>query len=71
MATKPEANHHNFSYFELSLPKQQLYKIRKLLLQWFWRRCHLKHFFFFLNLMLPWQPNKIAIGHKTHILSRQ
>ena len=22
--------------------------------------------FFFLNLMLPWQPNKIAAGHKTH-----
>ena len=23
---------------------------------------------FFLNLMLPWQPNKMANGHKTHKL---
>ena len=28
-------------------------------------------FFFFLNLMLPWQPNKIVTGHKTHKLVRQ
>ena len=27
--------------------------------------------FFFLNLMLPWQPNKMAPGHQTHKLSRQ
>ena len=27
--------------------------------------------FFFLNLMLPWQPNKIVTGHKTHKLGRQ
>ena len=30
-----EADHHNFSYFKLSLPKQHLYKIKVLLLQWF------------------------------------
>ena len=30
-----------------------------------------KFFFFFLNLMLPWQPNKIATGHQTHKLGRQ
>ena len=37
-----EADHHNFSYFELSLPKQHLIQIRLILLQWFWRSCHLK-----------------------------
>ena len=29
------------------------------------------HFFFFLNLMLPWQTNKMVTGHKTHELGRQ
>ena len=27
--------------------------------------------FIFFNLMLPWQPNKIITGHKTHKLGRQ
>ena len=27
--------------------------------------------YFFLNLMLPWQPNTIVTGHKTHKLCRQ
>ena len=27
--------------------------------------------FLFLNLMFPWQPNKMATGHKTHELSRK
>ena len=30
-----------------------------------------KFIFFFSNLMLPWQPNKIVTGHKTHKLGRQ
>ena len=30
-----------------------------------------KKYSFVLNLMLPWQPNKMAIGHKTHKLGRQ
>ena len=47
-----------------------LYKIRIILLDWFWRRCHLKNSFFFLNLILPWQPNKIAIGHKKYKLGK-
>ena len=41
-----EADHHNFSYFGLPLPKQHLYQIRVILLQWFWRSCHLKNSFF-------------------------
>ena len=65
------AQPHNFSFFELSLPKQHLYKIRVILLQWFWRSWHLKKSFFFLNLMSPWQPNKMAIRHKTHTLGKQ
>ena len=36
---KQEADHHNFSYFELPLPKQHLYQIRVILLQWIWRSC--------------------------------
>ena len=71
IATKnQEADHHNFSYFELPLPKQHLNQIRIILLQWFRRNCHLKKSFFF-NLMLPWQPNKMATGHKTNQLGRQ
>ena len=31
---------------ELSLPKQHLYKIRFIVLQWFWRSSHLKNSFF-------------------------
>ena len=31
---------------------------------------HLKIHFFFLNLMLPWQPNKMGIGHKMYKLGR-
>ena len=27
--------------------------------------------FIILNLMLPWQPNKMVTGHKTHKLGRQ
>ena len=34
--------------------KQHLYQIRVILLQWFWRSCHLS---FFFNLMLLWQQN--------------
>ena len=30
-----------------------------------------KKILFFLNLMLPWQPNKMATGHQTHKLGRQ
>ena len=41
-----EADHQNCSYFELSLPKQHLYKIRVILLQWFRERCHLQKSFF-------------------------
>ena len=41
-----------------------LYKIRIILLDWFWK------FLFFLNLILPWQPNKIAIGHKKYKLGK-
>ena len=53
------ADHHNFSYFELSLPKQHLYKIRVMLLQWFWRRCHLKipFFFFKFNVAMATKQN--------------
>ena len=40
-----EADHHNYSYFELPLPKQLLYQIIILLLQWF-QSCHLKKSFF-------------------------
>ena len=40
-----EADHHNFSYFELPLSKQLLYQIRVILLQWF-PSCHLKMSFF-------------------------
>ena len=70
MATKPRCrSHHNFSYFELSLPKQHLYKIRVILLQWFWRSCHLKKVL--LKPKVAWQPNKMATGHKTHELGRQ
>ena len=29
-----------------------------------------KKFLFFLNLILPWQPNKIAIGHKKYKLGK-
>ena len=42
MATKPRDY---FSYFDLPLPKQLLYQIRVLLLEWF-RSCHLKKTFF-------------------------
>ena len=42
MATKPRDY---FSYFKLPLPKQLLYQIRVILLEWF-RSCHLKKSFF-------------------------
>ena len=41
MATKPRDY---FSYFELPLPKQLLYQIKVILLEWF-RSCHLKKSF--------------------------
>ena len=47
-----DADHHNFSYFELALPRQNLYKIRVILLQWFWRRCHLKKSFLKFNVAM-------------------
>ena len=54
-----EADHHNFSYFELPLPKQLLYQIRVTLLQWF-RSCHLKKSFFKIECcrgnQTKWQP---------------
>ena len=31
----------------------------------------IKKIHFFFNLMLPWQPNKMATGHQTHKLGRQ
>ena len=40
-----EADHHKYSYFELPSPKQLLYQIRVILLQWF-QSCHLKKSFF-------------------------
>ena len=71
------ADHHNFSYFELSLVKQHLYQIRIILHQKILEELSFKKFFFFffyfffLNLMLPWQPNKIATGHQTYKLGRE
>ena len=64
-----EADQHYFSYFELLSPKQHLHQIRVIMLHWFWC-CPLNNSFFF-NLMLPWQPNKMVTGHKTHNLGRQ
>ena len=66
-----EADCQTFGYFKLSYAKQHLYQIRVLLLQWIWRSCHLKIPFFFFNLMLQWQPNKMATGHQTQKLGRQ
>ena len=62
-----DADRQKFGYFELSYAMQHLYQIVVLLLLWFWRSSHL-FIIFFLNLMLPWQPNKMATGHQTHKL---
>ena len=48
-----------------------MYQIRVILLQWFWSVILRKKSFFFLNFMWPWQPNKMATGHKTHKLESQ
>ena len=72
MATKLRDRSPNFLLFGIVL-SQAIFMPIVLLLQWFWRSCHLKthfFFFFFLNLMLTWQPNKIATGHQTYKLGR-
>ena len=57
-----EVHHHNFSYFELPLPKQHLYQIRVILLDWFWRSCHLKKILFLkFNVTMATKQN----GHWT------
>ena len=64
-----EADHYNFTYSELALPLQHLHQIShtaSVVL-----KLSFKKFFFFLNWLLPWQPNKMAAGHKTHKLDRQ
>ena len=71
MATNQWADHHNFNHFEMSLPKQHLYKISHtatVILEMSFKK---SPFIFFLNLKLPWQPNKRATGHKIHELGRQ
>ena len=65
-----KADHQTFGYFELSYTKHHLYQIRVLLLQWFWRSCHLKYSFF-SYLMLPCQPNEMTTGHQTYKLGKQ
>ena len=62
-----EADCQTFHQSELSLAKQHLYQVRVL---WFWRSCYLKNSFC-LNLMLLWQPNKMATGHQTYKLGKQ
>ena len=71
MATKLRGRRQMFGYFKLSYAKQHLYQIRVLLLQRFLEELSFKKFLSFLNLMLPWQPNKMATGHQTHKLGRQ
>ena len=67
-----EADHHNFSYFKLPLPKQHLYKLESYYFGGYGGDVIKKHSFFFLkHVMLPWQPNKMAISHKTYKLGRQ
>ena len=52
-----KADHHTFSYFIVSLPKQHLYKIRLILLQWFWRRYYLKFPFLKFNVAMATKQN--------------
>ena len=46
MATKQVADDLDFSCFKFSLPKENLFQIRVILHQWFWKGCHLKKSFF-------------------------
>ena len=69
MVTKPRDRSPQFQLIELPLPKQHLYQIRVILLQWFWRSCHLKIPFLKINVAMA--TNKMAAGRKTYKLSRQ
>ena len=65
-----EADHRNFSYFGLPLPKQHLYQIKNhTAVAVFKELSFIK--FLFQNWMLPWQPNKMTTGQRTLKLGRQ
>ena len=65
-----EADDNSFSYYKLYLHKQHFTKLEAYCFSGF-GVVGIQRIPFFRNLMLPWQPNKMITGHKTHKLGRQ